>query len=83
MLDFHLERAFALAVREVRVRRHEYFTLEHLLYGILSEENGRNLLNAVGVDVDNLRRRLDIFFVEHVTPVSEENVAEIVQTLAL
>jgi ATP-dependent Clp protease ATP-binding subunit ClpA len=83
MLDSHLERAFALAVREVRVRRHEYFTLEHLLYGILSEENGRDLLNAVGLDVDNLRRRLDLFFIEHVAPVSEENASEIVQTLAL
>jgi ATP-dependent Clp protease ATP-binding subunit ClpA len=83
MLDFHLERAFALAVREVRSRRHEYFTLEHLLYGILSEENGRNLLGTVGVDVDNLRRKLDLFFVEHVTSVNGEDGVEIVQTLAL
>jgi ATP-dependent Clp protease ATP-binding subunit ClpA len=83
MLDFHLERAFALAVGEVRSRRHEYFTLEHLLYGILSEENGRDILNAVGVDVDSLRRRLELFFHEHVTPVSEDGNTDIVQTMAL
>ena len=83
MLDSHLEQAFSLAVNEVRKRRHEYFTLEHLLFGILSEESGQALLDSVGVDRRDLRRKLESFFAEHVTPMGMEAEAEIIQTLAL
>ncbi|MDR0827423.1 MAG: ATP-dependent Clp protease ATP-binding subunit ClpA [Desulfovibrio sp.] len=83
MLDAHLERAFALAVNVVRTRRHEYFTLEHLLYGILSEEKGKSLLAEIGVSVDALRRKLDDFFNAHLNPMRNEGNREIVQTLAM
>ena len=83
MLDSHLEQAFSLAVTEVRKRRHEYFTLEHLLLGIASEEGGQLLLDAVGVDTRALRRRLDRFFEENVTPLGPDAEGDIVQTVAL
>ncbi|MDR0338870.1 MAG: AAA family ATPase, partial [Desulfovibrio sp.] len=83
MLDSHLEHAFSLAVSEVRRRRHEYFTLEHLLYGITGDEGGRTLLDGVGVDIQALRRKLERFFRENITPLSPENGGDIVQTIAL
>ncbi|MDL2280034.1 hypothetical protein LJC15_05180, partial [Desulfovibrio sp. OttesenSCG-928-G11] len=70
MLDSHLEHAFALAVNEVRKRRHEYFTLEHLLYGIAAESSGRLLLDDLGVDANALHRRLERFFRDNITPLS-------------
>ncbi|MDL2315670.1 ATP-dependent Clp protease ATP-binding subunit ClpA [Desulfovibrio sp. OttesenSCG-928-A18] len=83
MLDFHMEHAFALAVEEVRKRRHEYFTLEHLLYGILNDESGQSLLDGVGVNLILLRQKLERFFHENISPVSEDTDGEIVQTIAL
>ncbi len=83
MLDSHLEQVFSLAVMEVRRRRHEYFTLEHLLFGITVEESGRGLLNSVGVDIVALRRKLERFFTENITPVAPGVETEIVQTIAL
>ncbi|MDL2216766.1 AAA family ATPase, partial [Desulfovibrio sp. OttesenSCG-928-M14] len=83
MLDSHLEHAFALAVNEVRKRRHEYFTLEHLLYGIATNERGRMLLDGVGIDTKALQRRLERFFKDNITPLDPETQSEIVQTLAL
>lgn len=83
MLDSHLEHAFALAVEEVRRRRHEYLTLEHLLYGIMNEESGSLLLDGIGIDLAGLRHRLERFFREHITPLSRIGEAEIVQTIAL
>lgn len=83
MLDSHLEHAFALAVEEVRRRRHEYLTLEHLLYGIMNEESGGLLLDGIGIDLAGLRHRLERFFREHITPLSRIGEGEIVQTIAL
>ena len=83
MLDTHLEHAFSLAVNEVRKRGHEYFTLEHLLFGIVSEENGQLLLDGVGVDIPTLRRKLERFFEENITPLNLGAEGEIVQTIAL
>lgn len=83
MFDSHLERAFALAITEVKKRHHEYFTLEHLLYGILLENTGRELLRAIGVNTKNLQRKLDIFFESDITPLVSETNGEVIQTLAL
>lgn len=83
MLDSELERAFGLAVREVRRRGHEYLTLEHLLYGISIEESGRILLAGMGLDVVALRVKLENFFSANITPLGGEEEIEIVQTVAL
>ncbi|WP_084515830.1 ATP-dependent Clp protease ATP-binding subunit ClpA [Desulfovibrio cuneatus] len=83
MFDSHLERAFALAITEVKKRHHEYFTLEHLLYGILLENTGRELLRAIGVNTKNLQHKLDVFFESDITPLVSETNGEVIQTLAL
>lgn len=83
MFDLHMQQVFSLAVNEVRQRRHEYLTLEHLLFGILSEEAGQNILDGVGADRAELKKRLERFFAEHITPISLELESEIVQTLAM
>ena len=82
MLDPHFERAFAHAVNEARKRGHEYVTLEHLLYGILLEEEGRIILDELGVNVYELKRSLETFFAEHL-PSLPDSGDEIVQTMAL
>ena len=82
MLDPHLERAFSLAVEEVRRRQHEYLTLEHLLYGILLETEGKQILTALGINVTELRRSLEVFFVENIVPLPRVS-DDIIQTMAL
>ena len=83
MFDSHMQQVFSLAVTEVRQRRHEYLTLEHLLYGILSQEAGQSILDGIGADKAKLKRKLERFFAEHITPISLEQETEIVQTLAM
>ncbi len=82
MLDANLEQALTLAVNEVRGRRHEYLSLEHLLFGIASIAPGRVFLEETGLDVPVLLRKLERFFAEHITPL-EEGTGEVVQTIAL
>lgn len=83
MLDPYLERAFSHAVEEARSRGHEYITLEHLLYGIISVEPGRMLLDEVGINIKTLSKNLETFFSEHLPSVSPDAISEVAQTIAL
>ena len=48
MIGKNLQKALGLAVEELKQRRHEYLTLEHVLYGIASEPAGRKLIERCG-----------------------------------
>ncbi len=54
------------AVREAILRRHEYITVEHLLYSILQHETGSTIISDCGGDVDLLLTELLQFFSEKV-----------------
>ncbi|SEA24803.1 ATP-dependent Clp protease ATP-binding subunit ClpA [Desulfuromusa kysingii] len=80
--------AFTLAVREAQRRRHEYLTTEHVLYALLLEGVGSQILASCGGDIDALKKDLETFFEDHLEslPVDTEiSGAEDVprQTLAL
>ena len=54
------------AVREAILRRHEYITVEHILYCILQHETGDEIIDNCGGDVDSLLEELLQFFSEQV-----------------
>ncbi len=83
MFDIYLERAISFAVEEVRKRRHEYFTIEHLLYGVALEDSGRKILTEIGVNVEKLIKKLDSFFEDNITPLNENDNFDLIQTMAL
>ncbi|MDR0467125.1 MAG: AAA family ATPase, partial [Deltaproteobacteria bacterium] len=83
MIGKHLQWVLKDAVNEVRSRRHEYLTLEHLLYSMASEPHGRKIVENCGGSAAVLRENLEQFFVSHLEQVSEEEPREIVQTLSV
>ncbi len=83
MLGKHLEAALAAAVAVVQARRHEYLTLEHLLLAITEERYGEEILEACGVDVLAVQRRLEDFFSAYLSALPEGAKVEVVQTLAV
>ncbi len=54
------------AIREAILRRHEYITVEHLLYSILQHDTGSAIVNHCDGDIDELLEDLPRFFIEHV-----------------
>ncbi|PID56716.1 ATP-dependent Clp protease ATP-binding subunit ClpA [candidate division KSB3 bacterium] len=54
------------AVREAILRRHEYITVEHLLYGIVQHEDGKTIIWGCGGDVNSLLQELLDFFHEQI-----------------
>jgi ATP-dependent Clp protease ATP-binding subunit ClpA len=69
-------------VREVKLRQHEFLTLEHLLYSYTLDAYGQHLLQGCGIDVDRLRKQLVQFFTDHLD-VNPRPEHEIVQTVSV
>ncbi|WFS64342.1 ATP-dependent Clp protease ATP-binding subunit ClpA [Pseudodesulfovibrio thermohalotolerans] len=83
MLSKELESALTSAVNEVKRRNHEFLTLEHLLYAISIEEQGEEILEACGAEMDRLRDQLGRFFVENMETLPEGTESEVIQTLGV
>jgi ATP-dependent Clp protease ATP-binding subunit ClpA len=77
-----LEKIIALAIREVKIRQHEFLTLEHLLFAYAIDPEGQELLGGVGADVRRLKNLLTRFFQDHVE-VQPRRDYEIVQTIGV
>src|SRR5215470_11963261 len=62
MISKELQRTLNAAANEAMRRRHEYLTLEHLLFALLEERTGSNVIRNCGGDVDQLKQQLEKFF---------------------
>jgi ATP-dependent Clp protease ATP-binding subunit ClpA len=82
MIQRDLEIALSAAVREARQRRHEYLTLEHLLYVLCFDETTRKILKSVGCNLAKLKADLEDFLDNNVDSIPEDVSVEPVQTIA-
>jgi ATP-dependent Clp protease ATP-binding subunit ClpA len=57
-----LEATLNFALKEAKARRHEYVSLEHLLYALLRDKDGKAAILACGGDIERLRKSLEEFF---------------------
>ena len=62
MFTQEVQIAFSLAVREAQKRHHEYLTTEHVLYALLFEEHGQEIIEACGGDSEGLKTLLEDYF---------------------
>lgn len=83
MLSKELESALTSAVNEVKRRNHEFLTLEHLLYAISIEDQGEEILEACGAEMEKLRDQLGRFFVENMEALPDGTESEVIQTLGV
>lgn len=83
MINRELELTFAAAIKEARVRRHEYFTLEHILYAMIYDVTGSRILHHCGADLDVLRGELEQFLKDRIERLPEGSVQDPVQTVAV
>ena len=62
MLTRELEETLSFAVDEAVKHKHEYVTLEHLLYALLEDSAAREILFNCGAQIDELARALEEYF---------------------
>ena len=77
-----LQLTLQAAYREAESRRHAYLTVEHLLYALIHNEEGAQILLHAGADVGRLRADLERFFDEDLESVPGDDPVETAQTLA-
>ena len=61
MLSAEFQKTLESAYQEAQARRHEYVTLEHLLFALLSEKTGSDVLKNCGAKLGPLKEELDEF----------------------
>ncbi|MGF1509621.1 MAG: ATP-dependent Clp protease ATP-binding subunit ClpA [Myxococcota bacterium] len=77
-----LKDTLATAFNEALRRRHEYVTLEHVLFALVDDPKVNKIIKACGGDLDKLRQDLDAFFEANMTPLPEGVEQDPQQTLA-
>ncbi|PLX89216.1 MAG: ATP-dependent Clp protease ATP-binding subunit ClpA [Desulfuromonas sp.] len=84
MFNQDVQITFSLAVREAQRRHHEYLTTEHVLYAMLFEDQGQEILRSCGGDPELLKGLLEQFFDQHMEPLldpADDMVPEQTMTL--
>ncbi len=82
MISKRLSTTLGIAVKEAKKRRHEYVSVEHVLYAILQDNLGSDIIESCGGNVDNLKEAIEGFFGEHLQPVPEDSDYVLQQTVA-
>jgi ATP-dependent Clp protease ATP-binding subunit ClpA len=67
-----VEIALSLAANEAARRRHEYVTLEHLLYALLFDDATALVVRQVGGSITAIKRELEQFLTEQIESVPED-----------
>ncbi len=82
MISKEFEATLGEALREARERRHEYLCSEHVLFAILHDPRGADILRACGGNLAHLEQQLEDFFKEEVEAAPEGVQPTIQQTTA-
>ncbi len=81
MISKELSATLGLAVKEAKKRRHEYVSTEHILFAILFDHTGIDIIENCGGNIDTLKKDIESFFDEKVESIAEGQEYVLQQTL--
>ena len=81
MISKELSATLGFAVREAKKRRHEYVSIEHILFAILYDPTGIDIVENCGGNVESLKNALELFFSQRMESVSEDHEYVLQQTV--
>ena len=71
MLTRELEETLSYAVEEAAKHKHEFVTLEHLLYALLEDRSARDILFNCGAKIEEIAKSLEDYFRDVLEKVPE------------
>jgi len=81
MISKELSETLGFAVREAKRRRHEYVCVEHLLFAILYDTEGIEIIENCGGNIENLKTALESFFGQRMESIPENDEYVLQQTV--
>lgn len=81
MISKELSATLGFAVREAKRRRHEYVSVEHVLFAILHDNDGVEIVENCGGDTGLLKHALEKFFNEKMEVIPEGKDYVLQQTI--
>ena len=81
MISKELSATLGFAVREAKKRRHEYVSVEHVLFAILHDSSGLEIVEKCGGNVENIKANLELFFNQNMEMIPEESEYVLQQTI--
>lgn len=81
MISKELSATLGFAVREAKKRRHEYVSIEHILFAILYDPNGIDIIENCGGNVENLIVSLEEFFEGKIEQIPDGDEYVLQQTI--
>jgi ATP-dependent Clp protease ATP-binding subunit ClpA len=81
MISKELSATLGFAVRDAKKRRHEHVCLEHVLFAILHDSEGIDIIENCGGNVETLKTELEAFFKERMEPIAEGTEYVLQQTI--
>lgn len=81
MISKELSETLGFAVREAKKRRHEYVCVEHVLFAILFDRSGKEIVESCGGNIENIKNALETFFEEQLENIPEGNEYVLQQTV--
>jgi ATP-dependent Clp protease ATP-binding subunit ClpA len=81
MISKELSATLGLAVREAKKRRHEYVCVEHVLFAILHDSEGVDIVEHCGGDANNIKKKLEKFFTDRLERFPDDGDYVLQQTV--
>jgi len=81
MISKELSATLGFAVREAKKIRHEYVSIEHILFAILYDPTGIDIVENCGGNVENLINSIEEFFEEKIERIPAGNEYVLQQTI--
>jgi ATP-dependent Clp protease ATP-binding subunit ClpA len=66
MINKEFEITLEATMRDAKVRNHEYITVEHILFAIIHDERGSDIISGCGGNLSELRSLLEEYFDDNV-----------------
>ncbi|MBI5641500.1 MAG: ATP-dependent Clp protease ATP-binding subunit ClpA [Nitrospirae bacterium] len=71
MINKDFELTVEAIIKDAKARNHEYLTVEHILYAVLHDELGIDIILGCGADIARLKARIENYFKESVPRLKE------------
>ena len=83
MISSELNAVFQKALTYAKDQHHEYLTIEHVFFALLSSDEGVRILKECGGDVHAMRESIATFLMQNMEPLPDELDQEPFETVAL